>query len=165
MKKLFLATLCVLFAGMFTSTAQYRHVRNVARRVYSEQAAKGDRSARYNLAAMNIKCEYCTQSGAYVRHGSKFCFSIEFGTIKLKNTKYGDIEVYEYDSSRSKGWLLQKKISRNGPFNDILAYKDGRPMILTFCSVPSGDVYMNIYTAQYQNGKWCKKLLLTHYIF
>lgn len=165
MKRLFLTALCVLFVGMCTCTAQYRYLRSVARRVYSEQAAKGDHYARYKLSAMNIKCEYCIHSGAYVRHGNKFCFSIEFGTIKLKNTELGDIEVYEYDPARSEDWLLQKKISRDGPFEDILTYKNKRPLILTFRKISSGEIYMYIYTAQYRKGAWCKEQQLTYYIF
>ena len=165
MKRLFFVTLCVLFGGICACSAQYHYVRSVVRQVYSEQATTGDHLARYKLAAMDIRCEYCIHSGSYVRHCNKFCFSIEFGTIKLKNTKQGEIEVYEYDPARSEDWLLQRKISRNGPFEDILTYKNGRPMILTFCWVSSGEIYMNIYTAQQQSGKWCKKQLLTYYIF
>ena len=100
MKRLFLTTLCVLFIGMFTSTAQYRYVRSVARRVYSEQAAKGDHYARYKLSAMSIRCEYCIHSGAYVRHGNKFCFSM---TNKLLNLFFSHIfspKIYPIDKPK-----------------------------------------------------------------
>lgn len=163
MKRLFFATLCVLLLS--SCAASYSSMKNVVHRIYSSQMYKDSHYARYKRFAMNIKCEYCPYCGAYVRHNSKYCFSIEFGTIKLRNTEYDYIELYEYDPSRSEDWLLVKKMSRNGPFEDILAYKNGQPMILSFVKIYPDDIYMNIYTATYQDGKWRKERLLTNYVF
>lgn len=131
-----------------------------------EAARKGNQVARHRLASTNIGGYPDRNTGARVSASkySDYCFWVAFGTILLKNTEGPYIEVYGVDPE-TKDWILRETVHRNGPFADIVTQTDGQRQIISFASGDNGALFVKVFKAVWENGRWKKTLLLRSYTF
>ena len=136
-------------------------------RYYNGPAARnGDQVARRRVAATNIKSYRDKNTGAVVYKSmyEDYCFSVAFGTIKLQNTEGPYIEVYGVDPE-TKDWILRETVHRNGPFADIVTQTDGQRQIISFASGDNGALFVKVFKAVWENGRWKKARFLRSYTF
>lgn len=163
MKKIFLMLTGILLAC--SCSAQIVH--KINRYNYGKSADYGDPKARQILASENIRSykDVHTDATVYDSANQDYTFSVSFGTIKLQNTPFNYIEVYEYDSKRSSDWLFKEKVNRQGPFHEILTWTNKQPQIITFSTADNLRLRVTVYKAAYQNGQWYKRYLLRSFTF
>ena len=151
MKSIIIATLCVL---LLSSCSAINIGNRGVRYFYGQSAINNAPVNRRAVASTSIRSYVDSKTGAVVNASTyiKYCFSVQFGTLKVINGRQG-LEVYQYHNNI---WQRIPTLYRQ----DILVWTKQRPQ-LVYINGP----YVYVYAAKRSNMTWRRAQQLAVYKF